>query len=209
MNERYPEARFPEATIMVNLVIENTSRETQSFKHACLSVPCANRAMVISPLTIEVSYLDALADLNQTTQTFRGIDAVVLWHELMHILEGETYMDVTFKALEVDDLRIFIQRLQQEIMQRPKRATAAIPCLTVPPFHQSIDLDNKAARLNQQALDDLLPNIAWDCLTGLVARAELILNQRLTLPNAHARLFAQAKQIPHHELTHQPVYSEP
>ncbi|MGH7249597.1 MAG: peptide deformylase, partial [Minisyncoccia bacterium] len=89
---RYPNAKFPQATIMVNPEITSVSQESQRFNHACLSVPCGNRCAVMSPMEISVTYQDPFENMQTKQVRCAGMDAVVLWHELTHILEGKTYM---------------------------------------------------------------------------------------------------------------------
>ncbi|WP_158617538.1 peptide deformylase [Legionella sp. km772] len=115
---RYPNSQFPPAQIMVNPRLSYSSELMQTFNHACLSVPCANRCEVLSPQQLVVEYLDPLQDMRRITKVYNDLDAVVLWHELSHILDGKTYIDLTFAALSEEDLLQCKNILQAELNRR-------------------------------------------------------------------------------------------
>lgn len=179
VEKRYPGTKFPQAKIMVNPVIKTQSKETQQFNHACLSVPCGNRCAVISPLKISVSYLDYLDNMAEKEQKYIGIDAVVLWHELTHILNGKTYMDVTFACLPPEDLVQFQKMLTDELQRRQENSYSQIPVLSVPPFHISVPINEEGIPfLDPVKLAEVLPKMTEDALSGLLAQADLLLKDR-------------------------------
>ena len=174
LEKRYPGTRFPEARIMVNPTIINYSAATQSFNHACLSVPCGNRCEVKSPQEITVEYQDPKQDMASVTVTLQGVDAVVLWHELNHILDGKTYIDTTFEALSSVELSkiedIIIKEQEQRMM-----GSSIIPTLSVPPFYITVKINNEGVQtLNEEALTEVLPNTTNETLTGLLDRCRAL-----------------------------------
>jgi peptide deformylase len=174
LEKRYPGTRFPPARIMVNPTILNNSEATQSFNHACLSVPCGNKCEVKSPQEITVEYQDPNQDMISVTVTLQGVDAVVLWHELNHILCGKTYIDTTFEALssiELDKIKGMI------IKEQEKRLidSGVIPALSVLPFHITVKINNEGVEtLNEEALTEVLPNTTNETLTGLLDRCRAL-----------------------------------
>ncbi|WP_207385322.1 peptide deformylase, partial [Legionella birminghamensis] len=163
---------------MVNPVITEVSQETQNFNHGCLSVPCPNRCAVTSPMTIRVTYLDPLDEMREHDVNYTGTDAVVLWHELTHIVSGKTYMDVTFEALPVNDLLQFYKLINNELRLRKTTAQKNIPELTVPPFHFSVRIDNGVPRLDSKVLEEIIPKISDETLMGLSNQAHCVLKSR-------------------------------
>lgn len=181
VEERYPGTKFPQAIIMVNPVITSISEETQKFNHACLSVPCSNRCTVQSPKEMSVSYLDPLDKMKPKHVTLCDIDAVVLWHELTHIIHGKTYMDVTFDALSKEDLQEFKNMLDSEIHRRHTVVYTEIPVLSVPPFHFSVKINtNGIAQLDAVELAKALPNMTNETLSGLLHQANILLKKKLS-----------------------------
>jgi hypothetical protein len=159
---------------MVNPKIINYSEATQNFKHACLSVPCGNRCEVKSPQEITVEYLDPNQDMTSNTLTLQGVDAVVLWHELNHILDGKTYIDTTLEALSSDELNkiegIIIKEQENRIMN-----PSIIPILSVPPFHVTVNINNNGIQtLNEEALTETLQNTTNETLNGLLDRCRAL-----------------------------------
>lgn len=178
VSKRYPGILFPEARIMVNPSIITYSKETQNFNHACLSVPCANRCEVKSPAEITVAYQDPIANMATVQVTLKGVDAVVLWHELTHILGGETYIDVVFDALTLEDLKTFKTLITKEIQKR-KILHVQIPELSVPPFYFTVTINEVGqAQLHEQVLINLLPNMNNETLLGIFNRCDLALSAK-------------------------------
>jgi len=178
---RYPNAKFPQAIIMVNPVITAVSQEKQQFNHACLSVPCGNRCAVQSPMEMMVSYQDPTERMSVKNIKFSGIDAVVLWHELTHIVYGKTYMDVTFESLPLEDLLQFEKMLEGEIQSRLIAKGPNIPELTVPPFHFSVKISASGSpRLDKTELETVLPKMSEETLNGLFNQARVILKKKHT-----------------------------
>lgn len=180
VGRRYPGVKFPPAMMMVNPIITSVSKEKQSFNHACLSVPCANRCSVMSPMEITVRYQDPLEELRQTEILLSGIDAVVLWHELTHIIDGKTYMDVTFEKLSIEELRLFQSMGQTEMLRRQNASHNQILSLTVPPFHFSVKIGDTAGalRLDKDELTEVLPKMTKETLSGLLQQANIALKKK-------------------------------
>lgn len=184
VQRRYPGTQFPEAMIMVNPVITTRSKATQNFNHACLSVPCANRCAVVSPMEINVNYQDPLEDLHRKEVTLSGVDAVVLWHELTHIIDGKTYMDITFETIPKEDLVQFQQMLDHEIQRRQEPVYDEVPELTVPPFYFSVKINaGGVPRLDAKELADVLPKMTADTLSGLFNQAHASLKKKSLILN--------------------------
>lgn len=165
VKRRYPDATFPAAMIMVNPKITSHSEAMQKFKHACLSVPSANRCEVQSPKEMTVEYLDSTRELALTKKVFKGIDAVVLWHEMNHILDGKTYIDTALASLTPADLAKFEQLVNIELEQRS--VALVIPELTVPPFYFTITINEQGhAQLDEATLAEVLPKLTVETLNG-------------------------------------------
>lgn len=200
--KRYPNTKFPVARIMVNPVITTTSQETQPFNHACLSVPCANRCSVVSPKEISVSYQDPLDEMKVKNAAYVGIDAVVLWHELTHIVDGKTYMDVTFESLSLEDCLQSRNLLHREIQNRTKVNYSKIPELTVPPFHLSVKIDKEGvSRLDSDVLTEVLPKISEETLYGMFTQVTALLKKKgnvgVDLPRvSHLSVLTSEKEKP-------------
>jgi peptide deformylase len=181
VTKRYPTAKFPQATIMVNPVITSMSQETQNFNHACLSVPCGNRCAVKSPMEITVRFQDFLDKMQVKQMHCKGTEAVVLWHELTHILDGKTYMDVTFEALSLKHLSSFQQLLDEELQKRHHQSLSEqqIPELTVPPFYLSVTIGPSGEpQLDTNALNKALINMTEETLAGLSKRANQLIKKK-------------------------------
>jgi peptide deformylase len=173
--QRYPNTKFPQAKIMVNPLITNMSQEKQPFNHGCLSVPCANRCTVLSPREISVKYQDPLDNLIIKQLTYSGIDAVVLWHELTHILLGKTYMDVVFESIALTERAQFKLMLENEVQKRQLDTPGCIPCLNSPPFYLSVKINEAGTLgLDIQELADVLPNMTDETIYGLANQIRLI-----------------------------------
>lgn len=178
---RYPNADFPKALFIVNPEITKISQATQHFNHACLSVPCGNRCAVESPMEISIRFLDPIENMQAKQMSYEGRDAVVLWHELMHILEGKTYMDVTFEALSIKEVQLFRQMICDELERRRKTIPAHLPNLSVPSFYFSVQFDKKTAlpRLDKKELSQALENMNEETLMGLLKQASSAIKDRL------------------------------
>ncbi|RUQ85151.1 peptide deformylase [Legionella septentrionalis] len=185
VERRYPGTKFPQAMVMVNPVITAVSKETQNFNHACLSVPCGNRCAVVSPMEMSVKYQDPLEGMKNREVHLKGIDAVVLWHELTHIVYGKTYIDVTFESLPKDELVKFKEMLTEEIRQRQEEGYSQIPELTVPPFHFSVKINTPGKpQLDPKELADVLPKMSEETLEGLLNQANEFLKKKGYLSNS-------------------------
>lgn len=179
VERRYPGTKFPPAMMMLNPVITSMSKETQNFNHACLSVPCGNRCAVISPLEMSVRYQDPLDNMRMKEITLTGVDAVVLWHELTHIIYGKTYMDVTFESLPTEELLQFKKMLHGEIQRRKVEGCAQVPELTVPPFYFSVQVSQTGViRLDARELAQALPKMAEQTVVGLLIQSDEVLKKK-------------------------------
>ncbi len=173
VEKRYPGAKFPDAMIMVNPKITSISTEQQSFNHACLSVPSSNKCAVSSPESITVEYVDPSQNMIKVTKTLTGVDAVVLWHELNHILYGKTYIDTALSRLKKDDFAAFEDRVNKELLIRQQEGR--IPDLTIPPFHFTITLDEQGeSQLDVRSLQDALPKLKTEILLGILLQCQKI-----------------------------------
>lgn len=179
VERRYPGTIFPQAKIMVNPVITAVSKESQNFNHACLSVPCANRCAVNSPMELSVRYNDFLDGMCLKDNIYKGIDAVVLWHELTHIIGGKTYIDVTFESLCIEELLKFKKMLVNETINRQNKYHSHLPTLTVPPFYFSVKIDNGISRLDIKELAKVLPEMSDETLEGLLTQASFVIKKKL------------------------------
>lgn len=169
---RYPNTHFPEAMVMVNPKILAQSDDMQRFKHACLSVPSVNRCEVQSPEWIDISYLDAENALQDTTRRLEGTDAVVLWHEMQHILYGKTYFDVTIARLDMMQKQRFLGLVQEE-QSRRMDDTTFVPDLTVTPqsFCYSVVYDSLGKmQLDEDAAKKALQKMSQQTLVGIASR---------------------------------------
>jgi len=197
---RYPNTKFPQAKIMVNPVITAISKETQNFNHACLSVPCANRCAVISPMEMSVKYQDPLDKMREKDAKYTGIDAVVLWHELTHIVYGKTYMDVTLESLPTEDLLQFKKMLIDEIPRRQQERYSDVPELTVPPFHFSVKINKDGIpNLDPKELAEVLAKMSEDTLCGLLTQAQEVIKKKAYISNdsnlvSHLSVFSAEKE---------------
>lgn len=176
VTRRYPTAKFPKARIMVNPTIISSSKTTQNFNHACLSVPCPNRCSVRSPEALTVEYLDPTNNMEVVQLTLSGVDAVVLWHELTHILDGKTYIDAVFEQLTTPDLYKFETLLRNEQSSREKN-NAIIRELTVPPFYFTVtSFEDGSSQLDEEALIEVLGKMTDETLSGLLTRCQYIIH---------------------------------
>lgn len=184
VNKRYPNTSFPAARIILNPEITYLSKETQHFNHACLSVPCSNRCEVKSPIKISIRYQDPIQTMATKHADFEGIEAVVLWHELTHILEGKTYIDVTLESLSLEALFQFQTMLFNELEKRNQAHHKYLPELSVPPFHVTVKINNKGVlELNKEELALVLPKMTDETLAGILIRAKHLLKKYKTLLN--------------------------
>lgn len=97
---RYPSLIFPEAMLIVNPIVVASSENQQVFRHGCLSIPGKLRADLLTPESITLAYLrfDGKYFYSEQ-QVFTGLPAVILQHELNHILYGLTYFDCCLSYL--------------------------------------------------------------------------------------------------------------
>ncbi|CAM2960291.1 peptide deformylase [Legionella worsleiensis] len=204
--QRYPGTKFPQAMVMVNPIITAVSKETQKFNHACLSVPCPNRCTVISPIEMSVTYKDPLDALRVKEVTLTGVDAVVLWHELTHIIDGKTYMDVTFDSLAIEDLIEFKEMMYLEIQRRQNESYAEVPEISIPPFHFSVKVSAcGSVKLDSKELAEVLPKMTNETLSGLLIQASIYLKKKQTMNYRMERVFyelffaSENKNLPHSE----------
>lgn len=82
-----------------------------------------NRCCVKSPEELTVSYHDSEQNMAMVTHTLKGVGAVILWHELTHILEGKTYIDSAFDSLPSKELAKVENLIIAEQQQRKVHVT--------------------------------------------------------------------------------------
>jgi peptide deformylase len=162
VRERYPDIVFPEALLMINPDVQTSSGST-TFRHRCLSVPGQICAEMATPQAISVSYLtpDGSPHLQSKTETLKGMDAVVLQHELNHILGGKTYLDCCFEQLDAASLAQLKTALQQAKTDQE------------PPDHPSclVSVNQSGqSELEDEALDQLVDCVDASVLAGIQAR---------------------------------------
>lgn len=175
VGKRYPNVKFPQAVIMINPVINSISQERQQFNHACLSVPCSNRCAVFSPSAMTISYQD-YNELSLNTVRWSDVDAIVLWHELMHILEGKTYMDIIFESLPADDFLQLHAMVKEELHNRAHSKNFNILDLAGSPFHLSVHITAmNSYELDKMELKAVLAKMSEETLKGLFKRANALL----------------------------------
>ena len=173
VSRRYPGAKFPEAILMVNPEVISASVEVQTFRHGCLSVPGGCRGDIQTPKTITVRYygLSEEDQLLQQEQTMSELEAVVLQHELNHILLGDTYIDCCLHAFDQGELEEFMAILKM-----------------IENSDMAAKLDDKFYHIVKQLDDGGAPKL-------LPAVLEAVLRQAMT-PETKAGLLARAE----HEL---------
>lgn len=171
---RYPQVQFPLAKVMVDPYIVAQSEDIQTFTHACLSLPCPNRADIASPQTMRVTYKDPFQGLKSVEAEFEGVAAVVLWHELNHILEGKTYLDTALSALSREDLKLFYTLLEKELAKRrPVVALESNAPLV------SIAINQKGySYLKPEVLMEVMAATNLDVLRGMMERVLLEMDLR-------------------------------
>lgn len=174
LNKRYPGTAFPEAVMMINpKILPTDSQETIQFNHACLSVPSYNKCCVASPKKMSAEYFD-LDSLSQKTVTFEGTFAVVLWHELNHIIGAKTYIDTALATLSVSDLAQFEGMVSDELKRRQEVLVDAN--LTLEKFYFTITLDQEGvSKLDTETLGSLLPiGFTTQTLEGFLTRIQAL-----------------------------------
>lgn len=183
IERRYPGANFPPAMIMVNPKIISQSSTMQRFKHACLSVPSPNRCEVHSPQEMTVEYLDPMNNMAPTQALLKGTEAVALWHEMNHILDGKTYIDTVLASLTPEDLAHFEDQVSNEMLRRQEDVVT--PELTVPPFHFSITINTLGVSvIDRDELERVLPKFTTETLEGFLARCKELTHQKISVSEA-------------------------
>ena len=106
VTSRYPEITLSRACTIINPKIIHQSKETTTFSHGCLSLQGGLRGNIATPQEITLSYWSLNSDnqLLEKVQTFANMDAIVLQHELDHILYGKTYFDHCLLTLNQEAL---------------------------------------------------------------------------------------------------------
>jgi peptide deformylase len=175
VTKRYPNAQFPEAKTMLNPEILSHSERTQTFYHGCLSIPGSNRWAVKSPQTIHVSYKDPINHAKQVNLTVSDTDAVVLWHEFSHILDGKTYIEIVFRELDLATRNRMEDMMLQEKTQRQTQGKTVPQCTFLPPFHHTIHITPEGLyQFDEKAFLAVLPQMTDQTLTGLLSCCEQV-----------------------------------
>lgn len=99
------DVKFPDAKLMINPRIVSQAETTEPFPHACLSMPNGLRGVIHSPTETTVAYLtlegdDNLVPHEETYKHEGDVGAIVLFHELSHILSGKMFFDHALAALK-------------------------------------------------------------------------------------------------------------
>ncbi len=172
LNKRYPGITFPEAALMINPKIIRSSSRIQFFKHGCLSVPGCLRGDMPSPETIGVEFLTLIDDqLTTEIKLYQGVDAVVLHHEINHILHGKTYIDVCLEGLSSHERVTLIEKVESELLQRQSITEFVANDCANQSFHRFIyknELDQ--LRLDVDAFNHALTSLDTKLLVGLLDR---------------------------------------
>jgi peptide deformylase len=154
--KRYPGVTFPEAQLMLNPSLLKSSEENLGFYHGCLSIPGNLRAELKTPQEITVAYQKLLPEgrLEREEATLSGFPAVVLQHELNHILYGKTYFDCCLAHLNHDDKKALLEALLEEEKKREQQKESA-PLLAPPlneDFYRFIHLGEKGETTLDRAI---------------------------------------------------------
>lgn len=100
------------------------------------------------------------------------MDAVVLWHEMNHILEGKTYIDTVFISFNPTQINMFKMSIRNELIRR--KSSNIIPDLTVPPFYFSAIINSEGNTvLDESTLQEALSRSTVETLNGLLKQANL------------------------------------
>lgn len=192
---RYPNVTFPQAMIMLNPTIIASSKTLQHFNHGCLSVPSPNRCQIQSPEELTIQYQNPLDNMSLVNLSMNGIDAVVLWHELNHILGGKTYIDTALAALDSKTLAKLENMLAAEQHKRfiPSHP---IPELTVPPFYLTVAIDAQGSSvLDIDKLQEVLPKMTDETLAGLKTRCRWCRSNLVTSQDTGHDFFKNKEQV--------------
>ncbi len=176
VKKRYPGVKFPDAEVIINPVVKESSFEKSTFCHGCLSIPGRMRGEIETPQAITVEYITILeGKIVPGVRTVEGMDAVTMQHELNHILYGEVYADVFLKALSNDDLQIFRDTLASERGRRNNEENIPADLNKTSAFYQIVNINGEgASQLDVAALETALrTTITDEALEGLMRRAAL------------------------------------
>ena len=166
--KRYPGVDFPEAVVMVNPRILQQSSELISFYHGCLSVPGRLRGEWRTPRALEVEYWQVAADgsLVVAKRDFSELPAVVLQHELSHVLEGKTYFDCCLSLLSVREREVL--RLALEAEMRKREVMGFMQKAEGEGFYRFVHFTEKGeVVLEEEVLKKGLGELNMDLLLGL------------------------------------------
>jgi len=170
--KRYPNVKFPDAIIMLNPKVISCSKQKVNFSHGCLSVPGCMRGEIASPQEIIVEYKTFKKNkLIKAKKIAKDMDAIVLWHELNHILSGKTYMDCALAALNSSD-----QQKVNVLLQNYLENKSTINFTRENEFYRIIYIENGQAILNENALKKYLESGAADfeTISGLLKQIKEI-----------------------------------
>lgn len=183
VEKRYPGVKFPDATLMINPKIIDSSEETMVFSHGCLSVPGQIRGEIKTPVEITVEYqtINSQDQMVTARKTADGMDTVVLQHELNHILFGKTYVDCCLSDISSHDLKTLYHSLLNEKKNRKLHNDHSQKLND--DFFPFVQIDMSGiSRLDVTSLELALRRcISKATLQGLIARVKhhLICNPRL------------------------------
>ncbi len=126
--ERYPNANFLQMIVCINPIVVSASEEEVPFLEGCLSFRGAVRASVSRPKEITVTYQDL--EGAYTTKTFQNSDAVVMQHELDHILNGVVFIEKIIKELDQNQIKSLLEIVQS--INTPSFSPLVTPALQTP-----------------------------------------------------------------------------
>ncbi len=171
VEKRYPGVSFPEARLMINPKLVHSSTEGLRFYHGCLSVPGKLRGEMKTPREITVDYLtlNAEGELRPERATFSELQAVVLQHELNHILFGKTYFDCCVADLKVGDKQALVQVLLGQHGQSTQTAVKEQD------FYRFIRLgEDGSSELDLEVLKEALgKTVTRETLEGLLRQCQV------------------------------------
>lgn len=170
--KRYPNVKFPNAMIMINPKIISCSEQKVNFSHGCLSVPGCMRGEIASPQEIIVEYKTFEKNkLIPAKKMAKDMEAIVLWHELNHILSGKTYMDCGLDVLSSSDQQK-VSILLKDYLENKTTVNFA----KEGEFYQIIYIENGKSILNEHALKEWLKSgtADFETISGLLKQIEEI-----------------------------------
>ncbi len=181
--KRYPDVTFPDAVVMINPKNIRKSKETTTFFHGCLSVPGQLRGMIKTPAKINLTYTTFNARnelIAVTNQTYSATAAVVLDHELNHIVDGKTYIDCCLDELSEAELNLMKDILEVELKRRNVTDDSNSNKIKNADFYRFITIDEQGqSHLDTKVLGDALKqNLSTETITGMLLQLNTELSKK-------------------------------